>query len=51
MREAAAELDFELAATLRDQIFELRAAGDPARSAPGGAAARPDRGRGRRRRA
>jgi excinuclease ABC subunit B len=51
MREAAAELDFELAATLRDQIFELRAAGDPDRSAPGGAPIRQDRGRGRRRRA
>jgi excinuclease ABC subunit B len=51
MREAAAELDFELAATLRDQLFELRAAADPARPAPQGAVARPDRGRGRRRRA
>jgi excinuclease ABC subunit B len=50
MREAAAELDFELAATLRDQVFELRAAGDPSRPAPAGAAARPER-RGRRRRA
>jgi excinuclease ABC subunit B len=27
MREAAAELDFELAAELRDQLFELKAAG------------------------
>ncbi|HEX9632961.1 MAG TPA: excinuclease ABC subunit UvrB [Gemmatimonadales bacterium] len=51
MREAAAELDFELAATLRDQVFELRAAGDPARPAPGGVGVRQDRGRGRRRRA
>jgi excinuclease ABC subunit B len=51
MREAAAELDFEVAATLRDQIFELRAAADPDRPAPWGAAARQDRGRGRRRRA
>jgi len=52
MREAAAELDFELAATLRDQLFDLRAAGDPPRPAPPGtAAARPERGRGRRRRA
>ena len=51
MREAAAELDFELAATLRDQIFELRAAGDPARPAPGGTVVRSDRGRERRRRA
>ncbi len=32
MREAAAELDYELAAQLRDQIFELRAAGDGART-------------------
>jgi excinuclease ABC subunit B len=38
MREAAAELDFELAAQLRDQVFELRAAGDPVRTAPAGAA-------------
>ena len=28
MREAAAELDFELAARLRDQVFELKAAAD-----------------------
>ncbi len=34
MREAAAELDFELAAQLRDQVFELRAAGDPVRKRP-----------------
>ncbi|MFQ5702506.1 MAG: excinuclease ABC subunit UvrB [Gemmatimonadales bacterium] len=34
MREAAAELDFELAAQLRDQIFELRAAADPVRRKP-----------------
>ncbi len=38
MREAAAELDFETAARLRDQILELRAAGDPVRRAPAGAA-------------
>ncbi|MDH4046462.1 MAG: UvrB/UvrC motif-containing protein, partial [Gemmatimonadota bacterium] len=50
MREAAAELDFELAAQLRDQIFDLRAAGDPVRREPAGAAKR-ERGRGRRRRA
>ena len=37
MREAAAELDYELAAQLRDQIFELRAEGDPKRRAPRGA--------------
>ncbi|UCF40239.1 MAG: excinuclease ABC subunit UvrB [Gemmatimonadota bacterium] len=36
MREAAAELDFELAAQLRDQLFELKAAGDPARKTPRG---------------
>jgi excinuclease ABC subunit B len=40
MREAAAELDFEVAARLRDQIFELRAAGDAVRRAPRGAAGR-----------
>jgi excinuclease ABC subunit B len=37
MREAAAELDFELAAQLRDQIFELKAEGDPERKSPRGA--------------
>jgi excinuclease ABC subunit B len=37
MREAAAELDYEVAARLRDQIFELRAAGDPVRRSPRGA--------------
>ena len=36
MREAAAELDFELAAQLRDQLFELRAQRDPVRHAPRG---------------
>jgi excinuclease ABC subunit B len=36
MREAAAELDYELAAQLRDQLFELRAEGDPRRRAPRG---------------
>ena len=36
MREAAAELDYELAAILRDQIFELRAEGDPVLRAPAG---------------
>jgi excinuclease ABC subunit B len=34
MREAAAELDFELAAQLRDQLFELKAEADAARPAP-----------------
>jgi excinuclease ABC subunit B len=34
MREAAAELNFELAAELRDQIFELKAARDPLRREP-----------------
>jgi excinuclease ABC subunit B len=34
MREAAAELDFELAAQLRDQIFELRAADDRSHAGP-----------------
>ena len=36
MKEAAAELDFELAAQLRDQVFELKAGGDPVRSSPRG---------------
>ena len=35
MREAAAELDFELAAQLRDQLFELRAAADARRRTAG----------------
>jgi excinuclease ABC subunit B len=52
MREAAAELDFELAARLRDQVFELRAAGDPVRQTPQGSGdrGRPARARGGRRR-
>jgi len=52
MREAAAELDFELAAQLRDQIFDLKAAGDPARGRPRGTqgTTKPRNG-GRRRRA
>ncbi len=33
MREAAAELDFELAAQLRDQLFELKAESDERRTA------------------
>ncbi|MEE8250495.1 MAG: excinuclease ABC subunit UvrB [Gemmatimonadales bacterium] len=36
MREAAAELDFEIAAQLRDQIFELKAERDPVRRRPRG---------------
>jgi len=50
MREAAAELDYELAAQLRDQVFELRAESDPGRRAPRGAgtaAERPRTGRAR----
>ncbi|MBE0594459.1 MAG: excinuclease ABC subunit UvrB [Gemmatimonadales bacterium] len=49
MREAAAELDYELAAQLRDQLFELRAEGDPRRRAPRGVGpeGRPRRGRDR----
>jgi len=51
MREAAAELDFELAAQLRDQLFELKASADPVRRYPGGLAAAPSaRAGGRRRR-
>jgi excinuclease ABC subunit B len=38
MREAAAELDFELAAQLRDRVFELKAEADPERRTPRGAA-------------
>ncbi|MGH7753293.1 MAG: UvrB/UvrC motif-containing protein, partial [Gemmatimonadales bacterium] len=34
MQQAAEDLDFELAALLRDQIFDLRAEGDPTRRAP-----------------
>ena len=50
MREAAAELDFEVAARLRDEIFELRAAGDPVRRAPKGTAGpRPPRAKSPRR--
>jgi hypothetical protein len=51
LREAASELDFELAARLRDEIFELRAAADPVRRAPAGAppAARVPGARSRRR--
>ncbi len=49
MREAAAELDFELAAQLRDQLFELRAEGDPQRKAPLGVRGGTLTSRGRRR--
>ncbi|HEX6630916.1 MAG TPA: excinuclease ABC subunit UvrB [Gemmatimonadaceae bacterium] len=38
MREAAAELDFEAAARLRDELFELRASQDGARPRRGAAA-------------
>jgi excinuclease ABC subunit B len=38
MQEAAAELDFELAAQLRDQLLELRAEADPVRRSPRGVA-------------
>ncbi|MBI3982398.1 MAG: excinuclease ABC subunit UvrB [Gemmatimonadetes bacterium] len=48
MREAAAELDFELAAELRDQIFELKAAKGGS-AASDGPAERPGTGRPRRR--
>ena len=37
MREAAADLDYETAAQLRDQIFELKAQGDPNQENPRGA--------------
>jgi len=52
MREAAAELDFELAAQLRDQLFELKASEDPVRRSPRGLEpVRTGRAGGRRRRA
>jgi excinuclease ABC subunit B len=50
MREAAAELDFELAARLRDEVFELKAAGDPNRPAAPGARTPARAGGSRRRR-
>src|SRR5213083_3061714 len=43
MQAAAEELDFELAATLRDQILELKAEGDGARNAPARGRAQPVR--------
>ncbi|HEX9580567.1 MAG TPA: excinuclease ABC subunit UvrB [Gemmatimonadales bacterium] len=49
MREAAAELDFELAAQLRDQVFELKAAGGKAVAAPAPSPGRRPRRAGRRR--
>ena len=49
MREAAAELDYEVAAQLRDQIFELRAAGDPVRRSPRGVSKGRRRGTARKR--
>ena len=51
MREAAAELDFELAARLRDELFEIKAGADPVRRAPAGSGSGSVRyGSGRRRR-
>ncbi|OLC05606.1 MAG: excinuclease ABC subunit B [Gemmatimonadetes bacterium 13_1_40CM_70_11] len=43
MRAAAEELDFELAAVLRDQLLELKAQGDPVRHAPPRGRAQPVR--------
>ena len=43
MQAAAEELDFELAAMLRDQILELKAEGDGARNAPARGRAQPVR--------
>ena len=50
MRGAAAELDFELAAQLRDQLFELKAAGDAVLSQPAGVTRPKGQRSGRRRR-
>ncbi len=47
MREAAADLDFERAAQLRDQVFELKASTDPVRRAPAGVDGKGRRGRSR----
>jgi len=44
MRAAAVELDFELAAQLRDQIFDLRSEGDGTRRAPRGVTERVAKG-------
>src|SRR2546425_5332760 len=43
MRAAAEELDFEVAALLRDQLLELKAQGDPVRHAPPRGRAQPVR--------
>jgi excinuclease ABC subunit B len=43
MREAAAALDFEAAARLRDELFELRASQDGDRPRRGGRAERAER--------
>src|SRR5712692_1432249 len=43
MQAAAEELDFELAAVLRDQLLELKAEGDPVRHAPARGRAEPVR--------
>ncbi len=43
MQAAAEQLDFELAAVLRDQVLELRAEGDPVRRAPQRGRAQPVR--------
>ncbi len=43
MQAAAEQLDFEMAAVLRDQILELRAEGDPVRRAPQRGRAQPVR--------
>jgi excinuclease ABC subunit B len=45
MREAAADLDFELAAELRDQLFEIRAEADGVRRSPRGVGRSPSRRR------
>ena len=45
MREAAANLEFEVAALLRDQLNELRAMGAPDVRRGGGTAVRQRRGR------
>src|SRR5258708_2626850 len=44
MQAAAEQLDFEMAAVLRDQILELRAEGDPVRRAPQRGRTQPVRG-------
>ncbi|HXI34508.1 MAG TPA: excinuclease ABC subunit UvrB [Gemmatimonadales bacterium] len=43
MQAAAEQLDFEMAAVLRDQVLELRAEGDPVRRAPQRGRAQPVR--------